>query len=678
MDDDRFEAYVKEWTARAAHDLPAARRAAKLYANASLVLLPVALLVCAAVALCCAVASLFLLVSGPWVVLFLTVPLSAAGAVASMEMWKSLVFRFPAPDGVRAGRTELPELWSRIDRVAAATGARAPQYLVIERGCEAYAASHAPSLLSPSTAWLGLGLPLLVMLEPDELDSVIAHELAHIDHRDGAALRRTRRALVTWDALADRLAYRSWKASQPGAGRIETWTVRLLRWTLVPLGRVIPQRLGAIERAVAREHELAADFVAARALSPEASARALVRLHAIEPFWADVAMRSYDQALLAGDTPSQHLPIENALKAAEPIDAWTARMFLAADLAQPDHWSREHPALERRLVMLGIGIDRPAQQRVSFEEAIAWATAPPTGTVWRECFEPPTGQRVLERVGAAWRAETRAGWSESRPLRVKHEEEMRELDARARRGTLRAREYVQLAEWVRRAGDRAASRTWLGWALQVDQYHGEAAGKLGTSMLYAGDPGGLRWLEHASALGPDLRSHAAHMAAAWYRAHGDVASSTACIASRDAAQLELRGMAMTPSSVMDRAPIAPMPPSEREAALLYSEVGGEHDVDGAWVARLKVPDPPLGRYPIFVIVQVRAGSSTERCDELRERLLDDLRAAWFASDVDQWFVQVCAGPCPPETFVGRIESSPACRVPGIGGGGAVVAAPLAA
>jgi heat shock protein HtpX len=149
--------------------------------------------------------------------------------------------------------TEAPALYSSLERLAAAAGLERPRLFVLEDG-------H-PRALAVGRAVSGTGIAvsqgLLGLAAPAELDGVLAHELAHLRHRD-VVVQTPVVVVAGWLVEASRLG-----------GFLE----RALLFVLGPVAASIVQVLLSPKR------EFAADALAAQICeSPHGLADALIRL----------------------------------------------------------------------------------------------------------------------------------------------------------------------------------------------------------------------------------------------------------------------------------------------------------------------------------------------------------------------------------------------------------------
>ena len=167
---------------------------------------------------------------------------------------------------------EDPLLRSRTDRLAAALGVSPPKLYLIDDGFpRAFAVGRGPRSSS-----LAVSTGLLAALAPDELDAVLAHELAHVRTRD-----------VLTQTFAVLLA-----ATLVEASRIGGLLSRALLFVLAPVAAAFTHLLLSPKREL-RADALAAPRPSARTTSPTRSpagrggrARLLPASPATEPLYA--------------------------------------------------------------------------------------------------------------------------------------------------------------------------------------------------------------------------------------------------------------------------------------------------------------------------------------------------------------------------------------------------------
>lgn len=158
---------------------------------------------------------------------------------------RSLFVKTTTPEGTELSRQEAPLLWAEVDRFVLEASAPKIDAIVITMEANAVAA-QAPAwgYLGPTRSVLVIGLPLMIVLSPDEARFVIAHELGHFAGAHGKFGGRVGRLLTR--------AYRlgtAYQIHQP-----------FLRWYY--------RKLDVMSFSLRRQHEFEADAVAARLTSP--------------------------------------------------------------------------------------------------------------------------------------------------------------------------------------------------------------------------------------------------------------------------------------------------------------------------------------------------------------------------------------------------------------------------
>jgi Zn-dependent protease with chaperone function len=238
--------------------------------------------------------------------------------------------RISPPQGVTLGRDECRGLWEFVDEVGRAVNAPPLDSIVITGDFGASAAAYSPAWRLRKQRTLVLGLPVLTTLSTEELRAVVAHELAHFSGAHdafGAWVYRTRRG---WMALRAALDERR-------------ATPLYVYWLL---GWYVP-RLNEASAEVSRQHEFAADRVAADAAGSRATADALVVIEAGARFAEDAHWPAIEATVETAEEPPGPYSL---------MLTWNARIgsheALKALLVRDEAWSFTHPSLRERLARL--------------------------------------------------------------------------------------------------------------------------------------------------------------------------------------------------------------------------------------------------------------------------------------------------------------------------------------
>ncbi len=210
---------------------------------------------------------------------------------------------------------EAPQLHRVVSRLAERGGIPVPDlYLIPDDNPNAFAAGR-----NPENAVVGVTQGLLELLEEDELEGVLAHELSHVINRDTlvSTVAATLAGAVTLLATMAR-----WSAlfGFGGRGRNSNLIVLIVMAIVAPIAATI------VQLAISRTREFKADRSGAQLSGrPMSLARALRKL----------AAGSEDRPMQVGNAQSAHLFIVN------PFSAGTFRTLFST-----------HPDVEERVEQL--------------------------------------------------------------------------------------------------------------------------------------------------------------------------------------------------------------------------------------------------------------------------------------------------------------------------------------
>jgi len=229
-----------------------------------------------------------------------------AGLWQVWKVWRAMERGLAAPSvwaiGRSLTRTQAPLLWQLVDEVVRRAQVSAPDNLIIAMDDKLFV-TEAPFYLNdsdlPATGRsLSLSAPCLAWLHRDEAMAVIGHELAHFTGQDteyslqfATLFAALRQQYAAWyDALGDAVDTRRWLPARVAH-------------------RLLGHLLDTVETAVqhwSRERELLADQHGAAAATPQAAARALLRLTTLAPVMA-AALDDYHENAHAKGTLLQHV-----------------------------------------------------------------------------------------------------------------------------------------------------------------------------------------------------------------------------------------------------------------------------------------------------------------------------------------------------------------------------------
>ncbi|WP_407353663.1 M48 family metalloprotease [Luteimonas sp. R10] len=254
------------------------------------------------------------------------------GGVLLRALW----IRFGVPEGYVLAADEAPALQAEVERLRRAVGAPPLHGIVIDGELNAAAANLPRALgLLGHRHYLMLGLPLMQLLDCEELAAVIAHEFGHFGAGHGRFTGWIHRVRLSWHRVLDGLANSGFLFSR--------LLLKFYAW-YVPY-------FNAYSFVLARRNEYQADAAAAASVGGEAAASALIRLELGARrlhgrFWP----RILDRARAQDHPPARiHAQLARALQDAAHVDI--GRLLEIADRdVDPDD---THPGLPQRIAAMG-------------------------------------------------------------------------------------------------------------------------------------------------------------------------------------------------------------------------------------------------------------------------------------------------------------------------------------
>jgi Zn-dependent protease with chaperone function len=345
----------------------------------------------------------------PWA-LYLLIPQALFATMVVRALW----LRFEPPAGYRLSPEDAPELAADIERLRLEAGAPALDEVVIDSELNAGAASM-PRLLGLAgyRHTLVIGLPLMRVLDRDELASVIAHEFGHFRGGHGRFSGWVYRVRLSWFRLVEALA--------SAGGILSLPLLMFFRW--------YAPYFSAYSFVLAREDEYEADAVSARLVGDAAQVSALIRVeHAAQylkrRFWPQMQARMRAQSQ---PSPGYSALLAAALREAPPVDA--ARMLASTtrENASDNDLEDTHPTLSQRVSAVGA----PSALRERGVPAVA---------MLGEALS-----RIERRLDDAWREQVRAPWA---AVYASANDERVRLDAMERRSDWSPAERLEHARLV--------------------------------------------------------------------------------------------------------------------------------------------------------------------------------------------------------------------------------------
>ncbi|QYK54128.1 MAG: M48 family metallopeptidase [Fimbriimonadaceae bacterium] len=336
----------------------------------------------------------------------LTIYLVIAGAIGFYTVLKMVFLRHPAPEGETLSPQAAPKLFSRLDELGKKIGAPPIKAVRLIDELNAYAAAVPKFFLfGKPDLHVAVGVPLMAYMKTDELDSVLAHELAHHTNRDTDISLKVHRVMETWRILAQ------------SKGTWIDWSPFFARWYY--------PRIAAMSDVLSRDMEFAADRLAGLAVGNDVTARSLMRLtfpaRNRRKKQSEVLVESVDES----ETPFPDRTARMVAIAHQPTEV--TMTSLEAEARRVSLTGDSHPSLAERLASLGYPLT------VDSEQIQQWH---------REMQEPLTENALDEYLGgsnspiakkldAEWSKEFESTWKSYREQRAYSRAIVEEYESRS-------------------------------------------------------------------------------------------------------------------------------------------------------------------------------------------------------------------------------------------------------
>jgi Zn-dependent protease with chaperone function len=519
-------------------------------------------------------------------------------------------------------RDRAPRLWARLAEIRRAL--RAPRVHSIR-----LIADHNAALVR-EWRWfplphrrfhLVLGVPLLHALRPEQLDAVIAHELAHTFGWHPSLRRRLSNSWRIWERF--------------DVGPMAPPIVRtrgladFVRW-YVP-------RLSAHTTVASRIAEFEADATSVRVTDALTTARSLAAIHVSEwqlsEFWKRI-WEGLERDAAPPATSWSALP--EAFRGAHDRRARGER--LARALAAQGLVEDSHPSLRERIAAVGVR----APDGGSLEDLLL---EPLDESAAEHYLESYAGE-VLREWEREWLDDATKQWEDRRQQLVVLRQRLDELLARELAGDPLTRiETWHAATAALELGEETVAADWLRRTIALDDAHAEAHFALGRLLLSQRDAAGAAHVERAMALDLEAAPSGAALLRQFHASQGD---GDAALESDSKAQplLDRLQDAVTERSGAwrDDVFVAPVLSEDDEARLVLA--ASDPRVRFLWVGR-KVLRLSAERELLVIVIQPRnplhtptAGSLDDLYRSIHESLARadrDTLVYWWGGN--EWIIR---------------------------------------
>jgi len=407
---------------------------------------------------------------------------------------RSIPIRVKRPKQVLITRSEAPILYSEVDKIADTLKAPRPDQIQVDARFNASAGQYPQfGMFGRNINILTLGLPYLLSSTPDEMRSVIGHELGHFSGKHGRLGVAIYRIEATWEALRRNL-HRT--------GRSDFIFRPFVEW--------YAPRLSAMTFAMRRQNEYEADASAAEATSPEIAARALAFGAARHTLLGDEFWEPFNEKIAKDGLPAPGYldPMANAVR--QPLATEAGTRATKEALADITDYSDTHPALKDRLRALGQPLE------VSLETL--------SGPSAAEAFFGSALAEVTRRVEKKLLSDYEESWKEYHADQSRRQARRAELLQSANQKPLTEKEAIELAIFEANEKKSLVDQVPI-YRTVAEQYPSSdrAACYYGAALLEVDDPAGVAILEERSRNDAKLREYAIRILGSYHARTGEQA-----------------------------------------------------------------------------------------------------------------------------------------------------------
>ncbi len=349
---------------------------------------------------------------------------------------KGLRIKLEPSKNYRIERFGAEPLFEMIDQICKELKAPRIDSVYLIRECNAYALQRPKWGHLKSQNEVGVGLPLLALMDLEELRGVVAHEIGHIHRGHSRFGRRVSQVSAAWEgALRESMA----KGMKAG--------------TLSKIIDLYQPWLSAASVVLSRMAEREANLAEASVVGEECSGRISVALAIFTPEADEVWDKTTrDTFALPGMCPDLATRYYHALK--EPIDPAVLEGWLVKSLQQPDDPFSSHPNLTRLLEACNIA---PTT-------ANALRLAGPTQVPRQSAAEAIFGSNLdtfLAKIDHHWETMFAKSWTQQRQRYVETAGKVAELLETARQMPPTDNERVELSTRLFNLGRPEEASKWL-------------------------------------------------------------------------------------------------------------------------------------------------------------------------------------------------------------------------
>lgn len=254
-----------------------------------------------------------------------------AGLIATLYIIiKSLLVKLPDPEGYEITAESSPETVKILEKARAKTNSPALSKIIVEDGANCFV------LRTKRKDFIFIGLYILMLLTPEELESIFIHEFAHIYRKDTSLSDKMNNVIIKWSKILENLQTRGYIANTLLKYFAESYITKMQLYYA----------------ASSKQREVSADKEVVKFIDKEIYAKASMKLELLEYYLtAPVEIRKLDlRAYETAPEKTHDLIIDNFLIQFEQNKSY----WISQVLKRISNKADSHPSYKERMAEIGV------------------------------------------------------------------------------------------------------------------------------------------------------------------------------------------------------------------------------------------------------------------------------------------------------------------------------------